>query len=98
MGGSGLKSVPVTAAVVRVSGRPIIKRIVVDVSVVSVEAVVAGIGAAVAPIVAVPAGACMAFAIDRTEICRRQRSAGAAENGGGNCCRNKKTLHGDNRA
>src|SRR6185312_4986508 len=92
----GLKSV--SSPAIRVSRGPIIKRIVIDVSVVSVEAVVAGIGAAVAPITAVPAGACMAFAIDRTEICRRQRSAGAAENGGGNCCRNKKTLHGDNRA
>ena len=33
---------------------PVVKRIVIDVSVVGIEAVVAGIGAAVAPIVAVP--------------------------------------------
>ena len=73
--------------------RPIVKRIVIDVSVVSVEAIVAGIGAAIAPIVAVPAGASMTFAIDRPEICRRRRSAGTAENRGGNCSRNKKTFH-----
>ena len=78
--------------------RPIIKRIVVDVSVVRVEAVVAGIGAAVAPIVAVPAGPDMALAIDWSELRRRRRSAGTAENGGRHCNRNKETFHGDNRA
>ena len=92
----GLKSVSPPA--IRVSRGPIIKRIVIDVSVVSVEAVVAGIGAAVAPIVAVPAGPDMALAIDRSEIRRRRRSAGAAENGGRHCNRNKQTFHSDNRA
>jgi len=93
-GSGGLKSVSSPA----IRRGPIIKRIVIDVSVVSVEAVVAGIGAAVAPIVAVPAGPDMALAIDWSEIRRRRRSAGAAENGGRHCNRNKETFHGDNRA
>ena len=77
---------------------PVVKRIVIDVSVVGIEAVVAGIGAAVAPIVAVPTGPGMAFSIDRSEICCRRLSAGATENGGGNCCRNQKMLHDDAQA
>src|SRR5512144_194957 len=86
-GSGGLKSVSSRA----IRRGPIIKRIVIDVSVVSVEAVVAGIGAAVAPIVAVPAGPYMALAVDRSEIRRCRRSAGAAENGGRHCNRNKET-------
>ena len=83
---------------IRVSRSPVIKRIVIDISIVGIEAVVAGIGAAVAPIVAEPAGPGMALAIDRSEIRRSRRSAGTAENGGRNCNRNKETFHCDNRA
>jgi hypothetical protein len=90
-GSGGLKSV--SSPAIRVCRTPVVKRIVIDVSVISVEAVEAGVGAAVAPVVAVPAGAGMAFAIDRAEIRRRRRSAGAAEDGSGHCSRNKKTFH-----
>lgn len=93
-GSGGLESVPSPA----ISRGSIIKRIVIDVSVIGVEAVVTGIGAAVAPIVAVPTGPDMALAIDWSEIRRRRRRAGAAENGGRHCNRNKETFHGDNRA
>ena len=92
-GSGGLKSVSSPA----IRRGPIVKRIVIDVSVVIIEAVVAGIGATVAPIVAVPAGPDMALAIDRSEIRRSGRNAGAAENGGRHCNRNKETFHGDNR-
>lgn len=93
-GSGGLESVSSPA----IRRGPIIKRIVIDVSVVSIEAVVAGIGATVAPIVAVPAGPDMALAIDRSEIRRSGRNAGATESGGRHCNRNKETFHGDNRA
>lgn len=39
----------------------------------------------------------MALADDRPEVGGRRWSAGAAENGGRNCSRNKKTFHDDNR-
>ena len=92
--GSGdLKSV--SSPAIPVGRSPVVKRIVIDVSVVGIEAVVAGIGAAVAPIVAVPTGPGMAFSIDRSEICCRRLSAGATENGDGNCCRNQEMLHDD---
>ena len=95
---SVLKLTVVPTPTIRVGRRPVIERIMIDVSVISIEAVVTGIGAAVAPIVAVPAGPDMALAIDWSEIRRRRRSAGAAENGGRHCNRNKETFHGDNRA
>jgi hypothetical protein len=50
--------------------RPVIERIVINISVVGVETIVTGIGAAVAPTVAVPAGADMALADDGPEIRR----------------------------
>lgn len=90
-GSGGLKSVSSPA----IRRGPIIKRIVIDVSVVSVEAVVTGIGAAVTPIGTVPAGPDIALADDRAEIRRRRRGAGTTENRSGNCSRNKKTFHDD---
>lgn len=77
---------------------PIIKRIVIDVSVVSVEAVVAGIGAAIAPIVTVPTGPDMTVANDRPEIRSYRRSTGVAENGTAKCSRNKMPFHDDAQA
>jgi len=88
----------VPAPAIRVVRRPVIERIMIDVSIVSVEAVVTGIGAPVAQMGAVPASPDMARAIHRSEIRRSRRSAGAAENGDRDCNRNKETFHGDNRA
>ena len=89
-----LECTVVSAPAIRVGRGPVIKRIVIHVSVVSVEAVVAGIGAAVAPVVTVPAGPDMTLAEARPEIGRHRRSAGAAEDGAAQCSRNK-TFHED---
>lgn len=90
-----LECTVVPAPAVRVGRRPVIKRIVIDESVVSVEAVVAGIGAAVAPVVTVPARPDMTLAEARPEISRCRRSAGAAEDGSTQCSRYKMPFHDD---
>ena len=69
------------APAIRVVRRAVIERIVIDVSVVGVETVVTGIGAAVAPVVTVPARPDMTLAEARPEISSCRRSAGAAEDG-----------------
>jgi hypothetical protein len=85
----------VSAPAIRVSRGPVIKRIMIDVPVVSVETVVAGIGAAVAPVVTIPARPDMTLAEARPEIGRHRRSAGAAEDGSAQCSRYKKMFHND---
>src|SRR5262245_33293612 len=75
--------------------RPVVERIVIDVPVIGVETVVAGIGAAVAPVVTIPARPDITLADARPEISRCRRNAGAAEDGSAQCSRNKKLFHDD---
>ena|SRR5262245_30840458 len=88
-----LECAVVPAPAIRVMRRPVIERIVIDISVIGIEAVIAGIGAAVAPVIAVPSGPDMALANDRSEIRRYRRHRGADESRRENCSRNKKTFH-----
>jgi len=86
------------APLIRVVRERVIERIVIDLSVVAIEAVVAGIGAPIAPIVTVPTGPDMTLADDRPEIRGYRRSAGAAKNGTAKCSRNKMPFHDDAQA
>ena len=90
-----LECTVVPAPAIRVGRGPVIKRIMIDVPVVSVEAVVARIGAAVAPVVTVPACPDMTLAEARPEISRCRRSAGTAEDGSAQCSRYKMPFHDD---
>ena len=69
---------PVTARGIAVSGWPVVEGIVIDVSVPRIEAVIAGIGAAIAPVRVVPCRPDMP-ARARSEVCRIRRNAGAGE-------------------
>lgn len=90
-----LECTVVPAPAISVVRRPVIERIVIDVSVIGIETVVAGIGAAVAPVVTVPARPDMTLAEARPEISRCRRSAGAAKDGSAQCSRYKNLFHDD---
>ncbi len=101
--GGGLKPVAVPAGIVCVGGRAIVPRIMIDISVPRIEAVIAGPGATVAPTPAMrrtmPDGAHVlcAHAVAWTEICRRRGDRRAAECSHCNCRRQYQSLHGHTR-